>query len=110
MSGKLLTTGSTVTCMHGGPARAVASNSKVKAGGMPVLVESDVHTVTGCSFTVGSRYSPCVRITWSAGSQQVSIVGTPVLIQSSVGKCFNAEGAPQGTAKIVQTQGKVTAT
>jgi hypothetical protein len=110
MSGKLLTTGSTVTCMHGGPAKATPSNTRVKASGMPVLVETDVHLVTGCAFTVGSKYSPCVRITWSAGSEQVIVNGTAALIQTSIGKCFNAEGAPQGTARIVQTQGKVKAT
>jgi hypothetical protein len=35
---------------------------------------------------------------------QVSVNGVGVLIQSSVGLCRNAAGAPQGTAVIANTQ------
>lgn len=109
MAGNVLTTASTVMCTHGGQATLFTSNSKVFAQGAPALLETDVHPVVGCPFTVGLKYSPCVRIEWSAGSAQVAVNRTPVLTRSSIGKCFGAEGAVQGVATIVNTQHKVSA-
>ena len=109
MAGNVLTTASTVKCTHGGQVTLLTSNSKVLARGAPVLLETDVHPVVGCPFTVGPKYSPCVRIEWSAGSQQMSVGGTPVLTRSSVGKCYGAEGAVQGVATVVNTQPKASA-
>jgi hypothetical protein len=109
MAGNVLTTASTVMCTHGGRATLFTSNSKVFAQGAPALLETDVHPVVGCPFTVGSKYSPCVRIEWSAGAGQAAVNGTPVLTRSSIGKCFGAEGAIQGVATIVNTQPKVSA-
>jgi hypothetical protein len=109
VAGDVLTTASTVMCMHGGQATLTTSNSKVLAQGAPVLLETDVHPVVGCPFTVGPKYSPCVRIEWSSGSQQMSVGGTAVLTRSSVGKCYGAEGAEQGVATVVNTQPKASA-
>ena len=109
MTGNLLTTASSVMCPHGGQAMLVTSNARVTASGAPILLETDIHPVVGCPFTIGPKYSPCVRIEWSAGSRAVSIGGTPVLVTTSVGKCIGAEGAPQGVAIIGQTQMKVRA-
>ena len=109
MAGDVLTTASIVMCMHGGQATLITSNSKVLAQGALVLLETDVHPVVGCPFTVGPKYSPCVRIEWSSGSQQLSVGGTPVLTRSSVGKCYGAEGAEQGVATVVNTQPKASA-
>ncbi len=109
MAGHVLTTASAVMCTHGGQATLFTSNSKVLAQGAPALLETDVHPVAGCPFTVGPKYSPCVRIEWSAGSKQVTVGGTPVLTRSSIGKCFGAEGAVQGVATVVNTQPKVSA-
>jgi hypothetical protein len=109
MAGNVLTTASTVMCTHGGRATLFTSNSKVFAQGAPALLETDVPPVVGCPFTVGPKYSPCVRIEWSAGAGQAAVNGTPVLTRSSIGKCFGAEGAIQGLATIVNTQPKVSA-
>jgi hypothetical protein len=109
MAGNVLTTASTIMCTHGGQVTLFTSNSKVFAQGALALLETDVHPVVGCPFTVGLKYSPCVRIEWSAGSTQVAVNGTPVLTRSSIGKCFGAEGAIQGVATIVNTQPKVSA-
>jgi hypothetical protein len=106
MAGNVLTTASTIMCMHGGRATLITSNTKVFAQGAPALLETDVHPVVGCPFTVGPKYSPCVRIEWSAGAEKVSVNKTSVLTWSSIGKCFGAEG-PQGIATIVNTQLKV---
>ena len=106
----LLTTASQVMCPHGGQATLITSNTQVTADGSPVLLESDVHIIAGCSFAIGPKYSPCVRIEWSAGTTASKSNGTAFLTQSSVGKCLGAEGATQGMAMVVQTQTKADGT
>lgn len=85
------------------------SNTKVMAAGAPVLVESDVHTIAGCPFMIGNTPSPCVQVAWSAGAAKVSVNGTAVLVQSSVGQCKAGTGAVQGVAVIASTQTQVQA-
>jgi hypothetical protein len=109
MPGKNLTTASQIMCPHGGRATLLTTNTKVFADNALVLLESDVHPVVGCPFTVGPKYSPCVRIEWSAGSTKVTVNSTATLVKTSIGKCMNAEGAPQGIATIVNTQTQVEA-
>jgi hypothetical protein len=113
MPGFILNISSTVLCMHGGSAILTTSNTKVNAENQPALLESDVHSVAGCPFQIpfgpGMKPSPCIRIQWSAGSTQVQVNGVGVLVQSSVGTCYSAEGAPQGVANIASTQMKVNA-
>ncbi|MCP4117244.1 MAG: hypothetical protein GY737_17980 [Desulfobacteraceae bacterium] len=104
MPGNLLNTSSIIICPHGGQAVIFTSNTRVSAQGSPVLLESDVHPVAGCPFTVGPKYSPCIRIEWAAGTARSAAGGTPELNRASVGTCYNAEGAPQGVAIIVNTQ------
>jgi hypothetical protein len=108
MPGMLLTVASTVQCPHGGSVRLATKNARVRAGGALALLETDVHPVVGCAFTVGLKYSPCVRVEWSAGAQAVTAQAA-VLVRSSVGKCLNAEGAPQGVALVGGTQGRARA-
>ena len=113
MPGFVLTTGSTVLCLHGGSAILTTANSKVMADNMPALLESDVHSVAGCPFQIpfgtGTKPSPCIRIQWFAGAIQLQVNGVGVLLQSSVGICYSPEGAPQGVANIVNTQTKLSA-
>lgn len=110
MPGNNLTTNSQIMCMHGGKAILSTKNTKIFADNASVLLESDIHPVVGCPFTVGTKYSPCVRIEWSAGASQVTVDGAVVLVQSSIGKCINAEGVFQGVATIINTQIKVNST
>jgi hypothetical protein len=109
MPGTILTTSSTITCMHGGQAILLTSNTRVLVDGTPALLESDIHPVAGCPFTIGPKYSPCIRIEWVAGATKLTINGIKVLVRSSIGKCISAEGAPQGLALILNTQMKATA-
>jgi hypothetical protein len=113
MPGNVLTISSTVLCMHGGSAVLTTANAKVMVDNVPALLESDVHSVAGCPFQipvgVGTKPSPCIRIEWSGGSAQVQVNGVGVLLQSSIGKCYSPEGAPQGVANIVNAQPKVSA-
>ncbi len=107
MAGNLLTMTSQVQCFHGGFVLLITSNTHVFVAGAPVLLETDIHPVIGCPFTIGPKYSPCIRVEWTGGTTKMSIGGTPALVQSSIGKCINAEGAPQGIAIIASTQPKV---
>jgi len=113
MPGNILTTGSTVLCTHGGSAILTTANTKATSDNMPALLETDVHMVAGCPFQIpfgpGTKPSPCIRIEWSAGTTQLQVNGVGVLVQSSIGKCYSAEGAVQGVATIVNTQMKVSA-
>jgi hypothetical protein len=109
VANNLLTITSTIQCPHGGQAVLTTANSKVSAERATVLLESDVHTITGCPFTVGSSPSPCVRIDWSGGATKAQVNGTAVLLKTSIGQCLNAPGGVQGVAVIVNTQMKASA-
>lgn len=105
MSVPILNTQSTVTCTHGGTVSLSTSNSVALIDKSPALLETDVHTVAGCPFTLpGGVPSPCMTVRWSAGATQAKVNGTPVLLQSSVGTCYSAVQAPQSTAIIAQVQ------
>jgi hypothetical protein len=105
MPGQILTVVTQIQCQHGGVATVVSKNVHVKVAGAFALIEGDIHMVAGCPFTVGTKYSPCVRIEWSAGAAKAS-AGAPLLVPSSVGKCFSAENALQGVAIIGSPQPK----
>jgi hypothetical protein len=108
MPGAILTIASTILCMHGGSVILTTSNTKLLIDNVPALVESDVHSVVGCPFTLpGPKYSPCVKVEWSGGAKATAN-GAKVLVMSSIGKCTSAEGATQGVAMIVNTQMKAT--
>lgn len=107
MPGEILTTASSIQCMHGGSATLFTSNTRLLVDNLPALLETDIHPVVGCPFTVGTKYQPCVRIQWSAGSTKATVNGVAVLVRSSIGQCYSAEGAVQGMAIVGNTQTKV---
>lgn len=109
MPGNVLTTSSTVLCMHGGSAILTTSNSKLMVDNAPALLETDVHSVACCAFQISGKPSPCIRIQWSGGAAKMKVNGVGVLLQSSIGMCYSPEGAPQGVANIVNTQMKISA-
>jgi hypothetical protein len=96
----VLTTGSSAQCPHGGFVLLTTSNTLLYAGDFPVLLESDVHTVSGCPFAVGPDYMPCLTVQWEAGADSLAVKGVGVLVSSSVGTCLNAAGVPQGIAVV----------
>src|SRR6185295_7365150 len=110
MPGYVVTTSSTVMCTHGGQATLTTANTQVKIDGAAALLESDIHSVAGCAFTVPpGKPQPCIRIEWSGGATMCKANGTAVLTQSSIGKCISAEGATQGIAIIAMAQMKAQA-
>lgn len=107
MPGKYLTELATIMCPHGGQAVLKTSNSNVSAVKGNVLLESDEHQVAGCTFTLPlPKPSPCISIKWKAGTTKATIDGTAILIDSSVGECYSAENAMQGSAIIANKQPK----
>lgn len=100
----IITTTSTVLCPHAGRAQLLTSNTVAAVDGAPILLQTDLHPVIGCTFAPGGVYTPCVVIRWVSGAAQTKLNGVPVLLQNSVGLCLNAAQAPQGTALVVQVQ------
>jgi hypothetical protein len=95
--------------MHGGTAILTTANTKLMVDNAPALLESDVAVVVGCPFTIGPKYSPCVKIEWTLGAAMLSSNGTKVLVKTSIGKCISGEGATQGIAMVASTQMKTSA-
>jgi hypothetical protein len=96
----VITTASQVQCMHGGMAVLTTTNSLLTADGALVMLASDIPTVAGCGFVVGTVPSPCLTIEWSGEATSLKVNGTGVLIETSIGKCMSAAGAPQGVAIV----------
>ena len=102
---EMLTTDSQIQCPHGGTASISPPMRNADAdAGAEILVEGDEHSVVGCPFTIGQKYSPCVKIKWKAGASFVKSSSKKVLTKASVGLCYSGENAPQGKAMVVSTQ------
>jgi hypothetical protein len=104
----ILTTASTVMCPHGASVTLTTSNSVAMAEGSPMLLVTDIHTVSGCPFQVPAgpttKPQPCVTVQWMVGANETKVNGTPVLLQTSVGLCYSAEQIPQGPPNVVNVQ------
>jgi hypothetical protein len=96
----ILTIDNQVMCPHGGQAILVTSNSAFLVEGSPALLETDLPTIAGCPFIIGLVYSPCVLIEWTAAAETLTVDGAGVVLETSIGLCSNAAGAPQGVAII----------
>ena len=101
MTPAVLTTSSTLKCVHGGTLQVQASTSQLSAGGSPTLVEADVlaATVSGCSNTnAAAGQMPCVTVTVLAGqSTNLTVAGQAVLLESATGL---TSSTPPGTWQV----------
>jgi hypothetical protein len=108
--GFLLTVGSTVQCTHAAPATGQTGNTRVLTATGPALTAADLHTVTGCPFTIpGPKPQPCVTIRWSPATR-VFINGQPAVVQvpgSGQGVCQSVEQIPQGPPVVAAVQTRV---
>ena len=106
----ILTTASIVQCPHAGSVQLSTSNTLASVDGAPMLLVTDLHTVSGCPFQVpigtGTKPQPCVTVMWQVGATQTNVNSTPVLLQTSVGLCFSADQIPQGPPVVVNVQQK----
>ncbi len=107
MPGFILHVGATVQCSHAGQAKPTASNSRVTAGGQPVVTLSSTYTVSGCTLPPPPNGNgPCVTAQFVTAATRVTAGGQPVLLFDSSSLC-----TPTATPlSIVQTQTRVTAT
>ena len=101
-----LTTASQMACPHGAPVMVTSSNTKVKAGGAPMLQSTDTFTVMGCPFTLpGPKPSPCVTVRWVKADLQSKVDRSKATLSTaSTGICYSAEQLPQGPVSIQSTQ------
>src|SRR5262249_60885500 len=110
MPGFLGTVGATVECPHPAQVTLAAGQGGVRAAGEPVATVSDVGTVAGCPFTVGTKPQPCVTVEWKVGAGRVRIGGQAALLEDSTGLCEIAGRAPQvppNAPKVQITQKRV---
>ncbi|HEY4042924.1 MAG TPA: hypothetical protein VGM32_13915 [Rhodopila sp.] len=103
----LLTSASTMMCLHGGTVVATPGATRAIAGA-PVLRGSDTFTIVGCIFsTVATGPHPCVSVNWVQTATRVRHQGDLALNQASVGLCLAGDQTPQGTVLIAATQASV---
>jgi hypothetical protein len=107
MGTSILDMGSTIMCPHGGQATVIPGNTQVQVGSNFALLLSDTMIISGCSFNVSGAPVPCLTVQWTAPATRVSVNGTPVLLETSIGLCLNAASVPQGTAIVSGVQTKV---
>jgi hypothetical protein len=103
----LLNTSSVMMCPHGGTVSAISSNTRVNAGGSPVLRATDTFLIAGCPFVVGIVPHPCMQVQWVQPDAQSQVLSDFTLSEASLGLCVAADMAVQGTVLVTFTQPKV---
>jgi hypothetical protein len=88
----------------------VSENARVMAGGQPAALVSDTYTIAGCTFMVGTKPQPCVRVQWLVPAMRTVVNKKAVILSDSSGVCLSAEQIPQGPPRVVATQVRVKAT
>lgn len=86
MPGYLLTMNCVVLCAHGGQAKPIAPNPRIKIMGTPVPQSSAPFMVAGCPVTVGPSPAPCIQATFLPATMtaRVKSGGQPLLCESSM--------------------------
>jgi hypothetical protein len=86
----VLTTASTLRCVHGGTVTVPPSQTLLTVAGKPVLVQSDLvnAVVAGCpNSNPSASQTPCLKITslTTGASVTLSVAGRPVLLATARG-------------------------
>lgn len=86
MGTPLVTQTATILCAHGGTAKIIPANTRVKAGGVFVVTQACTVLIAGCPFvTPPATPMPCVPAEWTVTAMRVKVMGAPVVTESSVG-------------------------
>ncbi|HEY3057559.1 MAG TPA: hypothetical protein VGL99_01155 [Chloroflexota bacterium] len=109
MSGQIVTVGATLLCPHSGQVSIVSANTRVLLNGQPAATQTDTYPIVGCTFMVGTKPQPCVRVQWLVPATRVLVSKQAVIVDNSSGLCLSAEQIPQGQPKVVMTQVRVRA-
>lgn len=107
MPGFILHQGATVLCLHAGQAQPTVTNPRVKVSGQPIVTQTTIHTVAGCTLPPPPNGNgPCVTAQWVSAATRVKASGAPLLLQNSQAIC-----TPSGTGlNVIATQLRVKAT
>jgi hypothetical protein len=104
-----LNVSSVLMCPHGGSVQAITSNTRVKAAGDFLVLQSDTFTIVGCLFTLPpAEPHPCVQVQWVAAAERSQAISSATLTEGSSGLCAAADQTVQGAVLIVSTQPQVT--
>jgi hypothetical protein len=101
--------GATAICPHAGQVTVLSTMPRVQLNGMPAATMADVYIVAGCAFNVSGAPHPCVEVKWLMPALRVTVMGQPVILQTSMGLAKAADQAPQGPASILVVQPRVQA-
>jgi hypothetical protein len=96
MPGFLLHDSASVSCLHGGIATPSAPNPRVLVNGLPTVMVTVPHKITGCPFNVSGAPSPCITGQWISASQRVFSGPNALVLLDSQAKCV-----PNGTPLII---------
>jgi hypothetical protein len=111
MPGPIYQVGAVAMCPHGGQITVASSDARVMVGSAPAVLVSDMGVVAGCAFTVPpGKPQPCATVQFLVPATRVTVMGQPVLLQTSSGLCLSADGIPAGPPIIATTQVRVVAT
>ena len=100
----ILTKSSVMTCAHQGQVQVNASQSKVTVDGHPVLTQTVIPSISGCSLPPPAG-GPCGTATFAVAATRVRASGVPVVLKNAVAPC-----TPTGTPLTVMlTQTRVMA-
>jgi len=86
----LLTLDAVVVCDHGGEAQTVMADPRVLVDGSPVVVESSLYLISGCS-NGPPPLVPCDSGEFITGATRVTASGLPVLLADSIAVCVPTE-------------------
>ena len=104
MSGRTLDETASLTCPHGGKVQIIVLHTAARASAARVVTASDTFLVVGCSFSAGTKPSPCVQVEWLSTDTNVRIRGARTISTTSTGVCKNTEGLAQGPVWFLATQ------
>ncbi len=104
----ILTIDNQIQCPHGGVATvAEPTNTPLFVDGSPALLETDTFVIAGCTFNILGVPVPCVSILWTDAATMLTVNDAGVLLETSMGLCLNAAGAPQAIAEIMDATPEV---
>jgi hypothetical protein len=109
VTGSVVHVGASITCPHGGLVNIAPGSAGVMVGGQPAASVADTFAVTGCAFVIGNTPHPCMTICWTVPAARVTVRGSPVVTQASVGLATAADQAPQGLPTLGAVQPRVVA-